>query len=221
MKNIAKVWSEISGWLEQNLPEVITDLNPPASEEQLQQFEINFGLALPEDCKTLYRMHNGQRGQYRGAFFGMEFMPLERILVATGNPKRNGVAYPKNAELEPNDLAETWRSVPELAIRPMWVSGRWIPFAELGADMLGIDFDPGSAGSEGQIINYGRYATTKVVLAKDFAGYLSWVATELALGKGRVYESAGLKLFTHADLIDGDVIEAMVKLFGTTDHTQV
>ena len=67
-------------WLEKHLPEVVKDLNPPATMEEIQLLEKTIGRSLPEDFISLYQWHNGQMGNApTGLWYGLEFMSIKGI----------------------------------------------------------------------------------------------------------------------------------------------
>jgi cell wall assembly regulator SMI1 len=208
---IPESWSRITAWFSSNAPAVIADLNPPASDEDLARIETTLGVTLPDDFKALYRIHDGQRQDAFGVFFGLFFLSLTRL-------QQRWDTWRELLEADP-DLAAGQdvprSSTPVGTIKLRYISTGWIPFSENGLSAhLGLDFDPDVNGSVGQIINFGRYDQKKVVIAQDFSSFLEWVATDLERGKARMYEAEGLKLFGHDDLKDGNLEDGLIKLFG-------
>jgi internalin A len=202
-------WNRIEAWLSSNLPEVITDLNPPASDEAMTRTETVLGLTLPEDLKALYRLHDGQRQQAFGAFFGLWFLSLER-LTARWQEWQQIIVHDPALALSA-DLPLT--STPEGAIQRAHADSAWIPFSEDGlSGHFAIDFHPGLHGQSGQVITFGRYVQNKVVVATDLSSLLAWVADELERGKGRVSEAAGMRIFAHMDLADGNFEDGLRRL---------
>jgi cell wall assembly regulator SMI1 len=213
MENETLEWNRIEAWFQTNLPEVIADLNPPASEDAINHAEAELAITLPESFKALYRLHNGQQQQSFGVFFGQSFLSLERMFERRGGMLAILEHEPEFAIGE--DMLNT--SIPEKAIQLRHVDSGWIPFAENGgSEYLSLDFHPGECGHSGQIINFGRLMNNKLVIALDFAGFLKWVADELERGKGRVYEAVGLRLFDHADLGDGNLEDGLLWLLYKT-----
>jgi internalin A len=206
MDTVEHNWKRIEAWLTSHLPEVVADLNPPASASQITRVEAHFQVRFPEDLRRFYAMHNGQQGQSLGAFFGLSVMSLERILELRSISGDNTAS----------DLDPESKSLPANTIKPWFVGAKWVPVADDGGGgYFAVDFDPDREGQVGQVINYGRAARTKVVIASNFGTFLGWMADALDQGKGRVYESAGLKLFDHADLGNGDFEECLVRVFGS------
>ena len=54
-------WTRIENWLADNAPEILENLNPGATEEEIKRTEEFLGLSFPEDVKDSYRIHNGQK----------------------------------------------------------------------------------------------------------------------------------------------------------------
>jgi cell wall assembly regulator SMI1 len=197
MDTVEHNWNRIETWLASNLPEVIADLNPPASEAAIAQAETTLGLTLPGAFKTIYRIHDGQREAALGVFFGHQFMSLDQLLMRYADWKAIVVHDPVAALGA--DLPMT--STPDGAIQLRHADAAWIPFTEAGAsENFGLDFHPAQTGTAGQVILFGRDVRDKVVIAKDLPSFLAWVGDELERSKGSVYESSGLKIFGHADL---------------------
>jgi cell wall assembly regulator SMI1 len=197
MENVTREWNRIEAWLKTNLSEVIADLNPPASEDAIKHAEEVIGVEFPDSFKALYRIHDGQRQDVRGAFFGQWFMGLERMLMRYADWKGIVVHDPEVA-LGAN---HPFTSTPEGAIQLCYADAAWVPFTEDGlSGHFGLDFNPGERGHVGQVIMFGRYVDNKLVASSDLPSFLGWVADELERGKGHIYEAVGLKLFDHADL---------------------
>jgi cell wall assembly regulator SMI1 len=204
MNTVKHNWNRIEAWLTTNLPEVIADLNPPASDDAIAHAETILGLTLPDGFKALYRLHDGQRQDSRGVFFGQWFMSLEQMLMRYEVWK--GIVIHDPVSALGADLP--FSSMPEGAIQLRYADTAWIPFTEDGlSGHFGLDFNPGERGHAGQVIMFGRYVQNKLVVAPDLPCFLGWVADELERGKGRIYEADGLKLFSHADLMDGFSVE--------------
>ena len=95
--------------------------------------------------------------------------------------------------LESNpDLAgeESWyTSSPPGAVATRYYQRGWIAFAhDFGGNHLGIDINPGPAGTAGQVINFGSDEDDKVAIASSLSALLSWLADELERGNWQVIE---------------------------------
>ena len=213
MDAIERDWSRIEAWLGTNLPPVLNDLNPGASDEQLTRLERHLSQNLPEAWKALYHVCNGQRQESHGVFFGNAFLDLER--VAADWDAWNDIVIHDPASALGADLPFT--STPEGAVQLRYADAGWLPFTANGmGDHFGVDLHPGPSGRHGQVIYFGRNIRNKVVVAPDLAAFIGWVADELERGKGRVHEASGMQLFDHADLGDGNPEDGLRRiLYGT------
>ena len=66
-----KLKSELS----RHSPELLKNLNPPASDAEIAEIENEMGFKLPDQVRALYKMHNGQSDG--GLFAGLAFLSLE------------------------------------------------------------------------------------------------------------------------------------------------
>lgn len=127
-----------------------------ASEEELNIFENQFQIKLPEDFKAVYRYKNGsgyisliwpQKGFYRG----YRLLSLQEI----GELK----SYFQNRNCKmtefPDIIDENQLQKLDERIKPYLFCERWFPFAEYAGSLyLMLDFEPSEKGSAGQIICY-------------------------------------------------------------------
>ncbi|GAB2265646.1 F-box protein skip16 [Dionaea muscipula] len=92
---VKRFWDNLKHWLQINFPEVLQTLRDGASEEVLNQFEINMGVKLPVPSRVLYRFCDGQeqpRNKLWGIIGGYSFydhlvnvslLPLSQIIMET------------------------------------------------------------------------------------------------------------------------------------------
>jgi cell wall assembly regulator SMI1 len=59
--SMREIWDMIEGWLALNTPWIQASLAPGATQDEIQTAEASLGLALPEDVRQSYRLHNGQK----------------------------------------------------------------------------------------------------------------------------------------------------------------
>lgn len=114
-------WTRITSWFGTNLPEVIADLNPPATLGEIVAAEHSHGQTLPQDLKDLYLIANGQREQSFGVFFGVWFLSLSRMLTQWGNWKRLLEEDPQFG------LDQVRSSTPTGMVRLQYINSAWIP----------------------------------------------------------------------------------------------
>lgn len=139
-----KLSSEYKSWFGE-YPQIVNSLNLGATNEEINELEIAFGLTLPIELRKILSDNNGQDNEEVG------------ILVAY-------------CMLSTHDIIETWKIMNSLlernefddfesveAIGPVkseaWWNPKWIPFAEsTSGDLLCIDLDQENGGDVGQII---------------------------------------------------------------------
>lgn len=143
-----------------------------ASEEQLNAFEQQFQIKLPEDFRRVYRYKNGsgyvsllwpQEGFYRG-YRLLSLQEMSKIKSYFQNEDRRMIAFPDVIdEKQIQQLDER--------IKPYLFCERWFPFAEYAGSLyLMLDYDPSPKGTVAQIICY--------VHDPDFIYYIASSITE-------------------------------------------
>ena len=182
-------------WLGNNLPEVLSDLNPGATEDELRAFAAAINVPLPAEFVELYRWHNGQKMEiHTGPWYGLTFIPLSRVLSEWLS------WVDVLCQSSPESLASlnsSATSVPPGFVRCLYANNRWIPFAYDGAgNYLGIDLDPDEKGTFGQVINFGRDEERKIAIAPSLGVFVGWMVAELNSGNFNIKtESDGGRSF--------------------------
>jgi cell wall assembly regulator SMI1 len=181
-----ELWLTLEHWLEQHLPEVLTDLHLGCSSEALDELEQHLGCSLPADFKALYRRHNGQRGEATGIWCGLPFLSLDALYDQWRTWRDLAEEFAQEAEEFGDENCATditGESFPANAVKPIYINLKWIPFVHDGSgNHLGIDLDPGPAGTCGQVINFGTDEHDKFVLAPSLQEFLGWVIQQYQNG---------------------------------------
>ena len=150
-------------------------LNPPATVQRIEEVEQKMGITFPDDVRTLYLTHDGEKDEEPGLFFGLSFLSLESMLAE----------WQTCSELSEDEELQQFESysVPEDSIKEQYMNRYWIPIAhDHGGNYLGIDLDPDSNGIHGQVINFGRDETVKYVIARSITDLLAFIAQTLKNG---------------------------------------
>lgn len=143
------------------------------TDEQLDAFEQELGVRLPNDFRTFYKRKNGsgygfhivypdhEKGREAAPFY---LLSLERILKEQ--------AMVVESTLDQYYTAEEISNL-DSRIKPYLFQKSWITFGMLGGGSvcLMLDFDPSAQGTYGQIIMYEH--------DPDFIYYVSETFTEL------------------------------------------
>lgn len=144
-----------------------------ATEEQLNAFEQQFQIKLPEDFKKVYRYKNGsgyinlvwpQEGFYHG-YRLLSLEEMSKIKSYFQNENRKMIEFPDAIdEKQIQQLDER--------IKPYLFCERWFPFAEYAGSLyLMLDYNPSPKGTVAQIICY--------VHDPDFIYYIASNITEM------------------------------------------
>lgn len=164
---IGNTLTAIKALLANEYPELNVSLNPPATEADITRLETTTGLALPDELKQLYRLHNGESGN-AGLFFGLPFISIDEALAEWKNWESLAGS---TASLDTSIV-----SVPANHIKEQYVNTRYLPISkDYGGNNIGIDLDPGPDGVSGQVINFGRDEDTRFVIAPSLAGFMEFI----------------------------------------------
>ena len=174
MPTVTELWTQWQAFLTANLPETAARLRPPAPAQALAELEAQRGIELPTDVRELYGLHDGELDEedslVDGAFFGLYFLPLDRMSVTGGTEEMpDSTSYPPGA------------------VRAYDTHRRWFPLGhDGGGNFIGFDLDPAENGTVGQIINFGRDETDKFVMAPSLREFLALVLGEIGRGNYRL-----------------------------------
>jgi cell wall assembly regulator SMI1 len=207
--SIPELWQTLEAWLQQHLPELLADLNPGCTDDQLAALEQRLGCQLPEDFKAFYKIHNGQQDEATGLFFGLPYLSLEAI----------DEQWSMWQELSTEDFANemTGTAYPEGAIIPTYINLKWIPLTEDGSgNHLGIDLDPGPTGTLGQIINFGPDEIDRFAIAPSLTAFLRWMLDQYQSGNFTITfkPDYGRRILTIREPAYDHFQDALPQLFG-------
>lgn len=165
-----RLWIDLESYLRRHNPQLLADLNPPASHNQIKDLEAQLGVTLPSDFVQCLMLHDGQLGNAEGLFDGYEFLSARKIFLEWSAISRL---------LERGDLDEPLGK-PDPAVSHAWWDTQWIPFAANGAgDNLCIDLAPAAAGTVGQVISYSHEFPRRSVKAPSFSVFFGALANRM------------------------------------------
>ncbi len=179
MKAIHQLWRRIETTLDLHDPSTKSQLAPGATEQAIKQLEGTLEVALPEDFRASYCLHDG--GFTMELVTSMEILSLERV-AETWQILDELLHDEEWAGQPPYYFTEEvvrsgWRAGP---IQPVWWSRRWIPFGSDSAGNLScLDLAPATGGTLGQIIDWDHECGPSRVLFPDFQRLLSAFADQL------------------------------------------
>jgi cell wall assembly regulator SMI1 len=171
---LESIWGRIDAWLARQAPDILADLNPPASPEALSDTEARIGRELPEDVRATFQIHDGQRGSAPWSFPEWKLLPI-RFVAQELDVLR---------ELRADGVFDHAVARAEGPVHATWWSQAWIPLLANGyGDYLCVDVDPPEGGRIGQLLQYwGRHETREVV-APSLRAWLTIFADDLEAGR--------------------------------------
>jgi cell wall assembly regulator SMI1 len=127
---ISNLIDRMDKWLAANRPDYHSELQPGATNEELDAFEAKFNFSLPEDFRELYQWRNGQSGSAS--------LEHNRMFSSLGE-----IASTK--EMLDGMIGTDFDS-------PKWWRRGWVPFlANGGGDHLCVDLSAEDGGTPGQL----------------------------------------------------------------------
>ncbi len=155
-------------------------LAPGASDNDIDAFQTHLGLTLPPEVREWFAGHDGQTASTAGLAAGFHFLSLREAqkIMQDWAQVRTKLGHGVK------DLDRACSSTPPKAIQRKYSCPAWLPLLrDNEGNCVGVDLEPGSAGSVGQIINFGRDEDDKYVLFPNASALLDWLATELESGR--------------------------------------
>jgi cell wall assembly regulator SMI1 len=144
-----------------------------ATDDEINIFENEFNIKLPEDFKEYYKIKNGSEYPFNLLYITYENSCIPFTIMSIADIKDT-----KKYFCERDDLLENYYDKNEIKklddkIKPYLFNKKWFPFAQVvgGSLYLLLDFDPTEKGEIGQIIFY--------VHDPDFIYYITETFTEL------------------------------------------
>ncbi|WP_102272066.1 SMI1/KNR4 family protein [Cytobacillus massiliigabonensis] len=139
------------------------NLQPGASDEELQLIEDTLGVTLPEEMKCFYKVYNGQE-------WDLGVNPFVRNLTLSPTSEIIDNWCFLQEEFDPDDDLELDSSK---ELKPFLWNSKWIPIAANGGgDYLCIDTDPSEAGVEGQLLYFWHDWGNRSVKAKSLFEFI-------------------------------------------------
>ena len=164
-------WHRIDTWLAQNAPHIRTSLNDGATYKDLNATEDALNVALPNNVRESYLIHDGQGGDLPALFDGMFYLLTLEGMVEEWRVMQEVM---RTSDV-PNESQE---DSPE--VRSYWWHDKWIPIFSNGAgDLWCVDLDPSAYGTRGQIIEFWHDDVGRTLIARDLRTLLRQFANDL------------------------------------------
>lgn len=174
----------IKTWMKAKAPDVLGQLQPPATEDDLRAAEQALGFAIPDGLKQILREHDGSDDEC--GFWGfLQFVPTsfmaaarEDLMLWVNTDREYSV---KSADLYPEIY-------PELA------SDEWIAIGHQGyADQLALH------AKTGRVFTAGKDIPALALVAPSLDAYIEGFASDLEAGRYHVEEGFGGSFLEKAD----------------------
>jgi cell wall assembly regulator SMI1 len=175
-RDIERTWGRILAWHRVNGATKF-ELAEGASAEAIARVEKEMGVALPEDVRISWELHDGGKTESAWILSHGDLLSIERI----------GALWSINREMQDDDgwgLGDDYR--PERRdprMKPIWWSKARIPLTDNGGNGLHVDLDPTFAGTRGQILEMDHEIGPERVLAPSWSRFLETWADELEAGE--------------------------------------
>ncbi|WP_293913376.1 SMI1/KNR4 family protein [Deinococcus sp.] len=180
---LTDVLAQIDAWYLVNVPAIHATLRPGVTDAELDALEQKTKLKLPEAFRTLYKWHDGDGGGI--ASFGLGLVRLAHVQFAWNTWQDVAADWPEELDLDAG-------SFPAGAIQQRYSTPGWLGFLEdWGGNYVGVDFNPGPAGTVGQVITFGRDEEKKYVLANSLEDFLREYERRLSTGQASVVKLEG------------------------------
>jgi cell wall assembly regulator SMI1 len=176
--DVPAVWKRIEAAVGALAPDLIGNLAEGATVKEINAFEKVIKRKLPEEVRRSFRAHNGEHTEGPSIVAGLPFGSL----AWASDEWSRWASYQGSDPLERpiRELEILYGSTPKDAIQLRSANRNWVQLVDLGdGNYFGLDFDPGSEGVLGQVINFGRNENRKAVWAWSWGWFLNDLAEEL------------------------------------------
>lgn len=159
-------------WLTLNYSDGLLDLNPPATDTEIEELKTTLGVDLPDDFISVLKIHNGQKGDSAWLFDSQEFLSTHRI-IEEFNTWKNLLESELHGKV----------STPDDGVKSDWWNVNWIPFTSDGCgDHYCIDLSPTANGTKGQIITLWYELAEREIVSKSFSSWFDEYIEQLYSG---------------------------------------
>ena len=150
-------------WLKANRPDYLAQLQPGATDAQLDELEATLDVKLPEALRELYKWRNGQPDDcYDGLSHNREFSNI-------------------------NTVRENWEMLTEMIGADFehshWWRRSWVPFLyNGGGDHVVVDVEGSFGGERGQVLRFWHDWEDRSIVAPSIQSWLEHFVIALETG---------------------------------------
>lgn len=168
-----KEFDKFKQWLADNYSDGLLDLNPPATNCEIEELRSVIGVDLPDDFIDMLKIHNGQKGESAWLFDSQEFLSTHRI-IEEYNIWKNLLETELQGKISNSDNE----------IKNDWWNINWIPFTSDGCgDHYCFDLSPTKTGTKGQVITLWHELANREVVAVSFFAWFEEYVQQLYSGE--------------------------------------
>ena len=185
----AAAFARIAAWLAGHAPPVAAQLAPPATDAALAAANDllardGYDGTLLDELVAVLRVRDGsgEAGVLPG---GRDFDDCPFNLLSAAGVAAERARWAANAAacpLDADDLAYAAEHS-DSGVTPTDWDPAWLPFAELGGNLLCLDFHPADGGTVGQVISLNHETAGLRVLAPSLADFLQKAADAYEAGR--------------------------------------
>lgn len=182
MHDVENLWSRLEAWASANAPEILSDLNPGATADQIHELESELGLTLPDSFKASLAAHNGEDDGWPSKVFidHGAYLSTSRIVEEW----RRRQEFGEDIKEDPEELMRLDVITVDGPVKPKMFMASWVPFLECNGDVFwAMDFSPAEGGKEGQIIEVDWEGCSWKVIANSFVDLFEKYVTRLERGE--------------------------------------
>lgn len=189
MADMAALWEQLEAWSKEHAPAMLTELNPGATEEQLEKLEQALGRELPADYRESLRVHNGEADGWPFRVFADMGSYHSCDVVLEDRKAYQEVADDVDYGFdEPDDDVITV----EGPVKAVLFDDAWVPIMNSNGDVFwALDFAPKAGGVEGQVIEVDYEGCSWKVVANSFGELMEKYVKALQAGEYEI-DSEGL-----------------------------
>jgi cell wall assembly regulator SMI1 len=188
--DIESLWHRIDAALARCAPAVRESLAGPAREKDLAALEKDLGVALPEDLRRSWSVHDGQGEDAEDAALFCDF-PFHSVATVREARKETRELAKMLGQLKQVDDPVAWAAMVadgigfvEGPVKARDYNPLWVPISSFNGDVFRyIDLDPAPGGERGQVIEVDPEAVSWRVLAPSFGALLARYAEALEAGR--------------------------------------
>ena len=186
MTRIVDLWARLTEWANANAPDMLADLNAPATEQQISDLEQQLGLELPAAFKETLAIHNGEDDGWPCKVFADygAFLSCEQIL----HNWRTMLELTEAERAENPDEPDYPSDVTGPA-QPLMFHKAWMPIMNCNGDRIwALDFAPAGDGTPGQVIEFDWECDYLAVIAPSFEVFLDEYLKSLEGGEYEIID---------------------------------